>query len=372
MNSKEPVPSGMKRLFLIGFVVALALVIGGAAWQNLSVAKERQEREAELAKGPKVKVAQVMRAPSERIIKISGEARAYASVTLYAKISGYLKEILVDKGDRVKKGQILATIESPETEQAYKAASSEARNKKAIAERIKSLLDRQLVSQQEADQAIADAEVAGARLSAQEAQKQYQAIRAPFDGTITARFADPGALVQNATNAQTGALPLLSVSQLDQLRVYVYLDQRDVSFVKIGTPVEISLAERPETVLPGHVARIAGQLDEKTRMLLTEVDLDNDHRQIVAGSLVNVSMHLSTDPGLEIPSEALILRGSQTVVAVLNAEDRIDYKEVKVIENTGIKAKLASGLAEGETIALGIGNALLPQTKVRPLKDAPK
>ncbi|RYZ60619.1 MAG: efflux RND transporter periplasmic adaptor subunit [Proteobacteria bacterium] len=334
------------------------------------MSREREEREKELALGPKVRVAKAVASATNRTAKFSGEARAYSTVTLYAKISGYLKDMRVDKGDRVKKGQVLATIESPETEQAYIAAQSEAKNKRLIAERIKSLLDRQLVSQQEADQAFADSEVSAARLSAQEAQRQYQTIRAPFDGTITSRFADPGALVQNATNAQTGALPLLSISQLDQLRIYVYLDQREASYAKVGTTVEVSVTEHPDAIYSGKIARISGQLDERTRMLLTEIDLDNGKSQIVAGSLVNVSMQLSSSPGIEIPSDALVLRGTQTFAAVLNDQDQLDFKEVRVSENSGEKAKISSGIEEGQRVVMGVGNSIAALTKVRPIEDA--
>lgn len=367
--AKKPIPGHIKKIFFLLVAVALIAVIGMAAYKQQSVSKEREEREKELALGPKVRVAKAVASATNRTAKFSGEARAYSSVTLYAKISGYLKDMRVDKGDRVKKGQVLATIESPETEQAYIAAQSEAKNKRLIAERIKSLLDRQLVSQQEADQAFADSEVSAARLSAQEAQRQYQTIRAPFDGTITSRFADPGALVQNATNAQTGALPLLSISQLDQLRIYVYLDQREASYAKVGTTVEVSVTEHPDAIYSGKIARISGQLDERTRMLLTEIDLDNGKSEIVAGSLVNVSMQLSSSPGIEIPSDALVLRGTQTFAAVLNDQDQLDFKEVRVAENSGEKAKISSGIEVGQRVVMGVGNSIAALTKVRPIED---
>ncbi|RZA24149.1 MAG: efflux RND transporter periplasmic adaptor subunit [Proteobacteria bacterium] len=371
--NRPNVPAGMKRAFIILFALAILLVAGGLIYKKQSLAKERDARETELALGPKVKVATAIAASNERSVSLSGEARAYANVTLYAKVSGYLKEMRVDKGDKVKKGQILAVIESPEAEQAYQSAQAESKNKKVVSERIQSLLERKLVSQQEADLATAEADMSSARLKAQAAQREYQSIRAPFDGTVTARFADPGALVQNATNAQTGALPLLSVSQIDQLRIYVYLDQRDVPFVKIGTPVTVSVPELPEVLHPGKVARISGQLDEKTRMLLTEIKLDQDDSNIVAGSLINAILKLTSVPGIELPSDAMILRESKTMVALVNPENQIDYKEVRVLENSGQKVKLASGIQVGDVVALGVGNSLAPLTKVRPLKEeAPK
>lgn len=348
---------------------ALTVVVLFIVWTYGSAFYEQHKLEEELAKGPQVKTAKATLAPAERTVKLLGEARPYAAVTLYAKVSGYLKTVKVDKGDVVRKGQVLAIIESPETDKAYEGALSDARNKKAISDRIAKLLERDLVSQQEADNAKSDAEVASAHLQSAEVLKSYETLRAPFDGTITARFADPGALVQNATASQTSALPVLAISQVTELRVYVYLDQRDAIFVSKGTPVSISLTERPDLNLTGHVARVSGQLDEKTRMLLAEIDLDNKKSDIVAGSLVEVSLNLKTVPGVEVPAEALVLRGGKTMVPVIDQNNEVTYTEVKVVDNSGKSVKVQSGLQEGQTVALNLGNTVADHGKVRPVKD---
>ena len=132
--------------------------------------------------------------------------------------------MLVDKGDKVKKDQLLAVIESPEIDKQYMGALADQKNKKAIAGRMSQLRARDLVSPQEADQAESDYAVAQSKLDSLAVQKSYENLRAPYDGTVTARFADPGALVQNATNSQTSALPVVTVNTIDELRVYVYVD----------------------------------------------------------------------------------------------------------------------------------------------------
>ena len=370
-TSYRNAPPGLRRGATRVLGGALVIVLGMVAWTRGQDYFERQRRETELALGPRVKTAKVAVSPAERTVKLLGEARPFAQITLFAKVSGYLKNVLVDKGDVVKKGQVLAVIESPETDAAYEAARADARNKSAIAERVAKLLQRDLVSQQEADSARAEAEVAEARLQSTGTMKSYETIRAPFAGTVTARFADPGALVQNAMNSQTSALPIVAMSQVKELRVYAYLDQRDAGAVAKGTDATITLTERPDVKLTGHVARISGQLDEKTRMLLTEIDLANADGRIVAGSLVEVAMDLKSTPGLTVPAEALVLREGLPTVPVIDDRGEVTYAAVKVIDNDGRSVKVQSGLSEGQTVALNLGNTVADHGKVRPLEAAP-
>src|SRR6185312_11402965 len=135
------------------------------------------------------------------------------------KVAGYIKTVAVDVGDRVKANDVVATIESPETDRALDAAQADYDNKQLTSSRIAQLLQRKLVSPQEADQARTEAAVAKERLEGLHEQQGYETLRAPFAGRVTARFADPGALAQNAASSQTSALPVVTVSQTDALRV---------------------------------------------------------------------------------------------------------------------------------------------------------
>lgn len=365
-SAYQSAPPDMQKGARRVLALALLIVIASISWNFGKTHYEQKKLEEEQRLGPLVKTAAAVVSPADRTVKILGEAKPYASVTLYAKVSGYLKDVKVDKGDIVKKNQLLAVIESPETDKAYNAAQSDAKNKTAIAQRVNKLLARNLVSQQEADQADADSDIAKAHLETQAVLKSYEDLRAPFDGTITARFADPGALMQNAMNSQTSALPVVAISQVNQLRVYVYLDQRDASYVAKGQSAEVSLTENPDLVLTGTVARVSGELDEKTRMLLTEIDLENDKGQIVPGSLVQVALHLNTPPGVMVPTEALVLKETKTMVPVVGPDQTIRYSEVKVMDDDGKTVKIQSGLKEGEVVALNLGNTLPEGSKVRP------
>jgi len=129
-------------------------------------------------------------------------------------------------------------VESPETDRQFDAAKSDADNKSLIAQRYKPLLEKKLVSQQEADQAFSDSDIAASRLGQLKVMKDYEQLRAPFDGVVTARYADPGALMQNAETGSTGALPVFTVAKTDRLRVTFYVDQKDAPFVRPGTPCQ--------------------------------------------------------------------------------------------------------------------------------------
>lgn len=365
-KSYREAPSELQKgaRFVIGG--AIVLVVAFKGWSVYADYREEQHRREELALGPHVKTAIAQLAPAEKTVELVGEAKPYAAVTLYARVSGFLKDVRVDKGDVVKKGQVLALIESPETDDAYRAALADARNKKSIAERTSKLLARDLVSPQEAETESSSADVAAARLESAELAKSYETLRAPFSGVVTARYADPGALVQSAQNSQTSAIPLVSLSQVNQLRVYVYVDQHEARAVHKGALARISLNENPDLKLTGHVERVTGELDSKTRMLLAEVDLDNKNEDIVAGSLVKVSLDLKTEPGVTIPSEALVLRDGKTVVPIISSANEVTYSPVKVIDDDGKFVKVSSGLEAGQTVALNLGNTVADHGRVRP------
>jgi RND family efflux transporter MFP subunit len=350
-------------LVAAAFTVLVLVFVG----KKISFAREARQRLQDINAGPQIEVATVATSAPEQTLTLLGEARSYQEVTLYAKVSGFLRDVRVDKGDSVEDGELLARIESPETNQQYDAALADARNKQAIAERYKPLLERKLVSQQEADQAFADANVAQANLASLGAIKGYQELRAPFAGTVTARFADPGTLIQNAANAQSGAQPVFTVSQVGRLRVYAYVDQKFAASIHNKLPVHITLQERPDVQLDAAVTRFSGELDDKTRMLLVEVDLDNSHGQIVPGSYVQVSMKVQSPSYLEVPVEALILKDAKDYIPVVTSSNTITYRPVTLADNDGQHVKVLTGLEQGEMVALNLGNSLDEGSRVQPI-----
>jgi RND family efflux transporter MFP subunit len=332
------------------------------------LAREERARTDALDAGPRVAVVTVGESREERVITLLGEARPFVSATLYAKVSGYLREINVDKGDRVQVNQVLAVIDSPELDSQYRAAVADAKNKRLNAERAKTLVNKDMISQQEADKTEADAEVAEENVTTLATQKSYEILRAPFAGTVVARYADPGALVQNATGSQTSALPVVTVAQTNRLRVYVYPDQRDAHLIHVGDPAEITLPERRESHLRATVTRLSGELDTKTRTMLTEIDFDNVSNAILPGSFVQVNLrvHAAGSGGVEIPSEALVMRGDKPFVAIVTPDNRIIHRPVVIGVDEGPRVRIVSGLARGEHIALNVGESLTDGSRIQP------
>ena len=165
--------------------------------------------------------------------------------------------------------------------------------------------------------------------------KGYEVMRAPFSGTITARFVDPGALVQSATTNQTAAQPLVTLSQTDRLRIYVYLDQKNAGFVKAGDRAVIVDAVRSDVQAEARVSRISGELDPKTRTLLTELDLDNRSGRFLAGGFVQVTLKLKTPALLQVPPEALLQKGDKTFVGIVGPDNRVAFRQVTVADSDG-------------------------------------
>lgn len=359
----------MRSLRLVTFCVLGAALFAAIAIFVVKRCNYEDQRDAlaqSAKQGPVVRTVVAKRGASEKELSLIGEARPYAEVTLYAKVSGYLREVYVDKGDSVKKGQILARIESPETDKTFAGVTADASNKRAIANRMKALRAQSLISAQEAQQADTEARVAEAQRDSMGVIKGYEELKAPFDGVVTARFADAGALVQSAASSQTSALPLVRVSDVSRLRVNIFLDQKDASSIKRGDPVEIRVDENPGDLVKATITRVTHELDPNTRMLLAEIELDNAKRTLVPGSFVRVDLTTHKKPLIEIPSDALVYQQGKNQVAVVES-NKLRYRDVVLHSNDGRVASIASGLKEGEVVALGVGTTLIDNSPVRPI-----
>lgn len=361
-------------LYLTGFVFVVGATVGVALLAHARSSRESREesaRMAEVAAGPHVFVAAATQASSERKLELQAEARPFAEVTLYAKISGYMKAIHVDKGDKVKEGQLLAVVQSPELDRQFDAAAADADFKKANAERTRSLAKSGFVSVRDAELDTSLAHVAEATKASLDMQKSYQQLRAPFSGTVTARFADPGALVQSAANAQTSALPVVTISQIDRLRVYAYVDQRSAADVHVGDPAEVSLpgggVAAGAGAIIGKVTRLASQLDARTRMMLIEVDLDNREGRIVPGSFVSIVLTLKTPPSVEVPVEALVIRDRKPFVSSVTADQKLKLRPVTLLSHDGAHVRVTSGLDVGELVALNVGESVPDGSPIQPM-----
>lgn len=356
--------------FHVAGVILLAGAAGLAAYfhysRNREVAAIREARGAVIEHGPRVEVISATQGPKERLITLLADVRPYATATLYSKVSGYLKNVYVDKGDAVEAGQVLAEIESPELDQQYASAVADLENKRRNHTRAKELLARAIASQVAAQQAETDAIMAEANVAGLATMKSYQTVRAPFNGRVTARFADPGALITNAQTNQTSSLPLMSLSDDSRLRVYLYLQQQDVPFVHVGDTAEVVDASNPERHVTTTVTRMTGELDPRTRTMLVEIDIDNSQHFLVPGSFAYVVLHVPIESYPQIPIAGLVVRGNDYLVAALD-NDVIRFKPVKLAVTDGAVASLSDGISVGDKIAINVPDEVTNGSRVQPV-----
>ncbi len=360
-------------LFFVLGLLALA-----AAWQGVQRLDARAAAQLAAAKPadvdgiPAVATDLADASPATRVVHLIGEARPWLTTTVYAKVSGYLHEIRVDRGSRVVAGDIIAVLDVPELDQQLKAAKADAQNRTSLANRAQKLAAPGVVSAQEADTAKSAAAVADAQVATLASQRDYRNVRAPFDGVVTARYADPGALLQAATSAQTSALPVVRVSDVDKLRVSVYLSQDDAAAVHLGDDVTVSAPNHPESAVKAQISRLSGELDARSRSLLAEIDVDNRDGRFSAGAFLDVAWTVHQKPQTQVPAAALLVRGPQTFVAVIGAEARVALRPVRVLDHDGARARILGEVKPGDRVALSGGDELVDGLKVRPVAQPAK
>lgn len=362
-------------IYVVGLVI---LVAAGLGWYGLrssrsaAIDEARQARQEEAARGPLVSVIAVQAGPSTRQVTLLGDAHPFQAATLYAKVSGYLEKINVDKGDRVKAGEIVAQIASPEIGQQYAGAVADLENKRRIRQRAVALARNGNVAQQTVENTSRDVTVAEANARELAAMKSYQLVRAPFDGVVIERFADPGALVQNAQSSQQSALALVSIADDSRLRVYVHVTQADAPFVKVGEKAVVADAANPKLTVEAKVARMAGALDPETRTLLTEVDIEKKGQVYtpLPGSSVYVTLDIPVQSLPEIPATALVLHGDKTNVAAIGPDNHIHLIPVKVVQTDGKTAQIAGDVRPGLKIGVNLPATVGDGDLVRPAEAA--
>ena len=369
-----PMLKQRKRTGLGVYALGLVLVVaaGGAVLYFMRAhaiqdASARSSIEAEVARGPRVQVVNVRQGPSTRDIVLLGDAKAFIQTTLFAKVSGYVRAMHVDKGDFVKAGQVLAEIDSAETESQYSSALADLENKRRLFARSKELMAKGATSQQVLEQAETNLKQAEENLKNFGALRSYQVLRAPFDGTITARFADPGALLQAATTNQTSAQPLVTISDTAKLRIGVYVEQRDVPAVHVGDAAEVVDASNPDRRIIAKISRSAGSLDPRTRTLYIEIDIDNRDNFLVPGSFARVILHVPLNSYPQVPVAAVVERDGQQVVAIADDAGQVKFRPVKIVTTDGVVMNVAEGVKVGEKVLINIPNEVTDGSKVRPI-----
>ena len=327
-----------------------------------------------------VKVTRPKRGAMVSSITLPGDLVAFSESPLHAKVTGYLKTISVDKGDWVHKGQVLAEIEVPELQQRLRRARATLAVKRVSYERLKGVWqqDSRLVAKEDVDIAEGEFQQAQADVEELEALVAYTQIVAPFDGVVTARFLDPGALVQASgqsapsgesqeSTSGKGGLPVVTVADISTIRVYMYVPERETSMVRKGTPAELRLREFPGREFSGTVARFATSLDLSTRTMLTEVDLENPKHELYPGMYADVTLDLERRPdALQLPSSAVgsDSGGASRFVLVAKGDELVKTPIQVGLEVDGA-VEVSSGIDADTYVASDVRSSPQPGSKVR-------
>lgn len=338
----------MRWLWSLVVIAAVALGVSGLWYlRHRRVRRASESRQEEVARGPRVRVATVVTTPAERDLTLPADVHGILQATLYAKTSGYLERITVYAGDRVKKGQLLAVVASPETNHQVAQARADLIFKDQTAVRARLLATREYIARQDLDQAESALGVSKATLAQLRSLQRYQWLRAPFDGVVTFRYVDKGALIPS------GATPVIDVADLRRVRVFVAVGQDAAAFLHVGDPTTITLDERPQLKIQAPVTRFGPALDPRSRAMQVEIWLDNPTQLLYPGTYVKVTLHLKTPPLPLVPSTALAIRGGKLTAGVVE-NDRVKLVPVVSGFDDGRFAQIRSGLSPGQKVVLNL------------------
>jgi RND family efflux transporter MFP subunit len=266
----------------------------------------------------------------------------------------------------VTAGQVLGVLESPEVEQQVVAAEADLAVKRRTFERYQQLVKKDFVSVQDFETARAQFEVSQATLKQARALRAYQTLRAPFAGVVTARFADPGALIPAATGSTESALPLVEIADLRRLRVLVFVQQDAAPFVHAGDGVDVRVDEQPDVCIAAPVSRCASALDPRTRTMLCEIWLDNE-KGLYPGTFVHVTFHLAAPRTPLVDSSALVLRKNKPSVAVVG-DGRVRFVPVRTGLDDGKTVQIVDGLRPGDRVVVAPPAELADNDVVQPVE----
>ena len=370
-------------LFLLTVVVVALIVILGISSRHKANAQLSQETR-ELAI-PTVTVIHPKRGAPQQEIVLPGDMQPYTDAPIYARTTGYLKSWNADIGARVKAGQLLAEIDTPEVDQQLQQARSDLETAEAnlhlagiTATRYKDLMKSDSVAQQEVDNATGNFE---ARRTAVESAKSnvkrledlqsFKKIYAPFDGLITARNTDIGALIDSGSSGGA-AHELFHIAAVNRLRVYVNVPQVYSPHIKPGLRAELSLAEFPGRHFNGMIVRDSGAIDNATRTLLTEIDVNNPSGELKPGGYVEVHLQLpSAVTTFTLPVNTIIFKSAGMQVATVKDGKTIDLVAITPGRDFGTEIEVLAGLRGDESVVINPADSLTNGESVRVAQTQP-
>jgi RND family efflux transporter MFP subunit len=391
----------------LGLSVAAAAVLASCGGAGKVQAKDSGDPNPA---GVSVGVVEVIRKNVGRTLTVSSELVPFQEIDVFAKESGFVKDLNVDYGSRVQKDQVLATLEIPELQLQVKEDDAAVKNAEAQIPHAQEELNRVqaqqkvfqlqydrlngvanskpgLVAQQEVDDSEGKALASAAQVEAAKSNLQsaesvlaaaqakrehdqalfdYSKITAPFAGVVTQRYANLGTLMQAGTSSSTNVLPLVKLSQDDLYRLVMPVPESYVKFIHLGDPVSVNVPSLSRT-FPGKVARFSVDVREETRTMHTEVDVPNPTRILLPGLYAEATITLEKkDDAIAVPLQAVDQDNNQTTVDVVDSSDKIEVRRIVLGIQTATDAEVLSGLQQGETVVVSDRSGLKAGQPVQP------
>ena len=369
--AKTPPPRAGRLIFIAAILFAVAFIFG-----LLPRLRERRAVAAdtrELAQ-PTVLVVSPAPAKAGAPLVLSGELKAVTEASIHARVNGYVRRWLVDLGAKVEAGQLLAELDTPDTDRELSQARAQLAQAEAArdlatttAKRWKEMLVAKTVSAQETDEKAGDLDLKKATVEAARANVQrleqvagFAKLTAPFPGTVTARRVDVGQLINTAESQE-----LFHLVQTDTLRVFVRIPQNYARSITAGQVAELTLPELPGRKFEAKVVRTAGALDPATRTLLTELEVDNAKGEILAGSYAQVRLaEAKSEPVLTLPGNAIVYRAEGSQVAIVE-QDRIAFRTITLGRDFGTAVEVRTGVSAADRVVMNPADALVEGTVVK-------
>jgi RND family efflux transporter MFP subunit len=363
----------------IGMIVVAAIVAGVVIFGVIA----RRGTETSLAKEtaasaiPSVNVVYPTPSNLSSEIALPGNTQAFMDTPIYSRTNGYLRSWFFDIGARVRKGQLMALIETPEVDQQLQVAQADLKSAQAnldlantTSSRYQNLLKTNSVSKQETDVAMSDASAKKAAVDASMANvrrleqlQSFEKVYAPFDGIVTARNTDVGRLISAGQN--TTPQELFHLAAIGKIRVYVAVPQAYAAAVKVGGKATLTLDEYPGRSFEGMIARNSNAIDQASRTLNVEVDVDNPKGELLPGAYVFVHIKVPEHAAnLMVPSNTLLFRSEGLRVGVVR-NGRVQLVPVKIGRDAGATVEIASGLSPDDAVILDPSDSLTSGQEVQ-------
>jgi RND family efflux transporter MFP subunit len=373
---RHQAPPGLKRWGVLLAGAALIVAVVGIAIRLIDGRQTAEWTQAQAI--PTVQLIKISGDIKGGVLNLPGDIQAFTTAPLYAQVSGYVRKWYVDIGTPVKKGQLLAELDTPDLAGQVQQGRANLINAQAAQQlaaattkRWDALFAQGAVSSQDKDTKDADlaaknaaVDAARANLYSLTSQEGFRRLVAPFDGVVTSRAVDVGALVMVGTAA--GAAPLFTVSDLSKLRIYVRVPQNYSAYIQPGMTVNFSVPQYPGRTFPAKLVASAGAVASASGTVLAQFGIDNADGALQPGGYAEVKFPLPAGAkGVQVPATALMFRNEGMQVATVDANNRVRLKTIHILRDTGAAVDVGGGVSAGDRIIDNPSDALTEGDEVR-------